>query len=84
MKIDIVSNDDDFFKVTNTPEEQPVEEVVEDEVVEETPQAEAPVKVKKPAPIHNIKEEPQPKGKRGAPINNQKGLNWFKGTSWGD
>ena len=39
-----------------------------------------------PAPITNPvqKEEPREPGKKPAPIVNPKGLDWFKGTSWGN
>jgi len=66
MQIELITQNDDNFKIVGINSNTPT--VVE----KETPVVEVPVEVV---------NYPQPKP---APIENQKGLDWFNGTSWGN
>lgn len=94
MEIEIVSESDDNFKITTkkfgevavatdgervsigTDEKSAKEGVEEMQVL-------AKIRAKIPAPIENRVIETPSEGPRPAPIENPKGLDWFKGTSWG-
>lgn len=67
MKIEILTHQDDSFRITGLAS-QTVEAPVEEPKVEEVP-----------AEVYNHAPQPRP-----APIENQRGLDWFNGTSWGN
>lgn len=67
MKIEILTHQDDSFRITGLAS-QTVEAPVEEPKVEEIPEA-----------VYNHAPQPKP-----APIENQRGLDWFNGTSWGN
>ncbi len=67
MKIEILTHQDDSFRITGLAS-QAVEPPVEEPKVEEVP-----------AEVYNHAPQPRP-----APIENQRGLDWFNGTSWGN
>lgn len=67
MKIEIVTHQDDSFRITAL-NPKTVEAPVEEPKVEELP-----------VEVYNHVPQPKP-----APIENQRGLDWFNGTSWGN
>ncbi len=67
MQIEILTHQDDAFKITGL-STQKVEVPVEETKVEEIP-----------VEVYNHAPQPKP-----APIENQRGLDWFNGTSWGN
>ena len=76
MQIELVTQEDDNFKIIGIKSDKTLVEETELQVVE-VPADELPV-VEVPVEVANY---PQPKP---APIENQRGLDWFNGTSWGN
>ena len=68
MRIELIIQQDDNFKIVGINSNTSTTQIEENQI----PVEEAPVE---------IVNHPQPKP---APIENQRGLDWFNGTSWGN
>lgn len=75
MQIEILTQQDDNFRIIGLANPSKTEELVkqlEEAAIVEIPVEEVPVEV-----VYTPQSKP-------APIENQRGLDWFNGTSWGN
>ncbi len=74
MKVELVDNSDDQFKIKVKQPSVVAEEPEVEETVEEVPEQ---VVVLPPPGERYVAKQP-------VPLENKKGLDWFNGTSWGN